>query len=87
MASNTLKTDSRIISQAEKGFERQTKADTARFNDIAKGSCGEVRSMYYIAEDLKYVAPETALERRNRALKISRGTSSFTKALRAKPTT
>jgi four helix bundle protein len=37
------------------GFERMTDADFAHFLDIAKGSTGEIRSMYYAAEDLKYV--------------------------------
>jgi len=30
------------------GFERSTDPEFARFLDIAKGSCGEVRSMYYL---------------------------------------
>ncbi len=37
------------------GFERKTPKDFAHFLDLAKGSCGEVRSMLYVAEDLLYL--------------------------------
>ena len=38
------------------GFERKTFRDFARFLDLAKGSCGEVRSMLYVAQDLGYIS-------------------------------
>jgi len=41
--------------------ERSTDAEFARFLDMAKGSCGEVRSLYHTAEDLDYVDAITAL--------------------------
>ena len=65
------------------GFERQTDTEFARFLDIAKGSCGEVRSMYYTAEDLKYVSMETADIRRVAADRISRGIASLAIHLRS----
>jgi len=37
------------------GFERGSGKDFARFLDIAKASCGEVRSMLYLADDLGYI--------------------------------
>lgn len=64
------------------GFERRTDPEFARFLDIAKGSCGEVRSMYYSAEDLGYVDSATANKRRSKAKKISAGISSLTAYLR-----
>jgi len=35
--------------------------------NVSRGSCGEVKSMYYTAEDQKYVPPEKAKDRRNKA--------------------
>ena len=60
------------------GFERKTPKDFAHFLDLAKGSCGEVRSMLYVAEDLIYLAPADALSLRDSAEKLSRGIASFT---------
>lgn len=58
MGSAILKRDVEITSRAEKGFERKTFKDFAHFLDLAKGSCGEVRSMLYVAEDLHYITTD-----------------------------
>jgi len=50
-----------IMNNIAEGFERSTDAEFARFLDVAKGSCGEVRSLYHTAEDLDYVDAITAL--------------------------
>jgi four helix bundle protein len=71
-----------IMNNIAEGFERTTDADKARFLDIAKGSCGEVRSMYYVAEDINYVSADVALQRRQRAIKISRGIATLTSRFR-----
>lgn len=60
-----------IMNNLAEGFERSTDADFARFLDLAKGSCGEVRSLYYAAEDLGYITSANAETRRSRARKIS----------------
>lgn len=64
------------------GFERSTDAEFARFLDVAKGSCGEVRSMYFAAEDLGYVGAGVADERRSKARQISAGIASLASHLR-----
>lgn len=55
-----------------------------RFLDIGKGSTGEVRSMYHLAERLKFVEETTATHRRGQCKSISRQLGGFAKPLRKK---
>ena len=66
------------------GFERGSQADFARFLTIAKGSCGEVRSMLYLAEDLSYLTPERAEKERRFSESLSRSISSLEMSVRSK---
>jgi len=71
-----------IMNNIAEGFERSTDAEFARFLDVAKGSCGEVRSLYHTAEDLDYVDAITAEARRVKARQIAAGIAALTSHLR-----
>jgi len=75
-----------IMNNIAEGFERKSSKEFSRFLDISKGSCGEVRSMYYSAEDLQYISPEIAKNRRERAKHISGGISGLMNHLKSKIT-
>jgi four helix bundle protein len=55
-----------IKNNIAEGFSRESDKEFKQFLNISRGSEGEVRSMYYTAEDQKYVTPEIAKDRRNR---------------------
>lgn len=51
-----------IPSNIAEGYERNTPKEFIRFLNIAKGSCGELRTQLYIAKDLEYLNPQIADE-------------------------
>jgi len=55
-----------IKNNIAEGFSRDSDKEFKQFLNISKGSNGEVKSMYYTAEDQKYVTPPVAADRRNR---------------------
>ncbi len=71
-----------IMNNIAEGFERGSDKDFARFLDISKASCGELRSMLYLAEDLKYIDSKESKELRDKAVSISKGISAQSKHLR-----
>jgi four helix bundle protein len=66
-----------IMNNIAEGFNRRGDAEFRQFLNIAKGSAGEVKSMYYIAEDQKYVSSDTAGARRKSLQDLINGISSF----------
>lgn len=71
-----------ISNNIAEGSERTTNADFARFLDIAKGSTGEVRSMYRLAQRLGFVDEKTSDKRSAACKAISRQLRGFAKYLR-----
>lgn len=45
-----------VMANIAEGFDRHRPAEFARFLDIAKGSCAEVKSHLYIAHDIGYLS-------------------------------
>jgi len=72
-----------IMNNIAEGFERGSDKDFARFLDIAKASCGEVRSMLYLAEDLRYIDSNMSKDLRGKSVSISKGISALSKHLRS----
>jgi len=72
-----------IMNNIAEGFERRGDKELAKFLFIAKGSCGEVRSMLYLASKLKYITEKERLQMNNLSLEISKMLSSFIKTLNA----
>ena len=72
-----------IMNNISEGFCRNSDAEFRQFLNISKGSAGEVKSMYYIAEDQKYVTSEISMERRIRAQRLINGIGSFMKYLKS----
>ena len=71
-----------IMNNISEGFCRNTDSEFRHFLSISKGSGGEIKSMYYIAEDQKYIEQNVALERRKRIQKLINSTGTFMKYLK-----
>jgi four helix bundle protein len=66
-----------IMSNIAEGFCRQTKREKINFCNFAKGSAGEVKNLYYVAEDLDYLSENDCIERRNTIQRLMNGISGF----------
>ncbi|CAA6676509.1 MULTISPECIES: four helix bundle protein [unclassified Lentimonas] len=73
-----------VSNNVAEGAERSTATEFSRFLDIAKGSTGEVRSMYRLAQRLKLLSPEIVEQRAELCLEISKQLAGFAKYLRKK---
>jgi four helix bundle protein len=70
-----------VMNNIAEGFERRSNKELIRFLFISKGSCGEVRSMLYLALELKYVPREKFDEVYNLAVECSRILAGLIKSL------
>jgi four helix bundle protein len=71
-----------IMNNISEGFCRQGDSEFRQFLNFSRGSSGEVKNMYYIAEDQHYVTIETANDRRERSQRLIKGTGSLMKYLK-----
>lgn len=70
-----------IMNNIAEGFERRGDKELRQFMFIAKGSCGELRSMLYLAKDLKYITEGQYSDLNTLSLEISKLLSGFIKVL------
>ncbi len=70
-----------ITNNIAEGFERQSNKEFKQFLFIAKGSCGEVRSMFSIAKELQYISNEECLKLTSLTQEVSRLISGLIKTL------
>ena len=57
-----------VMNNIAEGFSRKGTKEFHQIFNIAKASCGEVKSMYYLAEDFKFVSKDIAETRREQAV-------------------
>jgi len=60
-----------IMNNIAEGSESGSDPLFVRYLKIAKASCGEVRSMLFLCEDLRFCSVDTAISLKNRAIIIS----------------
>jgi four helix bundle protein len=72
-----------IMNNISEGFCRGGNPEFKQFLKISKGSAGEVKNMYYIAEDQGYVVKDLAIDRRNKAQRLINSNGTLIKYLKS----
>lgn len=70
-----------IMNNISEGFCRNSDVEFHHSLNISKGSAGEVKSMYYIAEDQNYLDNVLSVERRNKTQQLINSISALMKYL------
>lgn len=70
-----------IMNNIAEGFERKGDKEFKQFLFIAKGSCGEIRSMLYLALDFNYITNKKYSELNSLSIEISKLLSGLIKTL------
>ena len=76
-----IRASTSIMNNIAEGFERKSNKDFSKFLFIAKGSCGEVRSMVHLGHSLKYLSESDSTGLNNKTIEISKMLSGLIKAL------
>jgi four helix bundle protein len=71
-----------VMNNISEGFCRNSDAEFRQFLNISKGSTGEVKNMYYIAEEQKFTDAIISVERRNKTQRLINSISSQMKYLK-----
>ncbi len=71
-----------IMNNITEGFERKSNKEFTYFLFVAKGSCGEVRSMLYLAKELNKITDEQFKIFYNLSLEISKLLSGLIKSIK-----
>lgn len=71
-----------IMNNIAEGFERKSNKEFVYFLFVAKGSCGEVRSMLYLAKDLGKISENQFDELYKVSIEISKLLSGLIKRLK-----
>jgi four helix bundle protein len=72
-----------IMNNISEGFCRGGNPEFKQFLKISKGSAGEVKNMYYIAEDQEYVVKDIAIDRRTKTQNLINGIAALIKYLKS----
>ncbi|MAY84693.1 MAG: four helix bundle protein [Flavobacteriales bacterium] len=67
-----LKAALSVSNNIAEGFERKSNKEWIYFLYVAKGSCGEVRSMLYLAEDQNMISNTEMEEMKKMAMSLSK---------------
>ncbi len=70
-----------VMNNIAEGFERKSNNEFRQFLFISKGSCGEVRSMLYLAKDLTRISDDDFNKLHLLCMEISKMLSGFIKTL------
>jgi len=73
-----------IMNNIAEGFESGSDAKFINFLNIARGSCGEVRSMLYLCEDLGFCSKDEREQLQIQLRKITQGIVKLSDSLQKK---
>jgi four helix bundle protein len=71
-----------VMSNIAEGYERDNNKEFIKFLGYSKGSIGEIRSLLYIALELKYISVQEFNTTKEMAINISTQIANFIKYLR-----